>query len=446
MENKSTGVNLDELIILLNQDDFEWPEEYDHLNALQWADVFESLTNDQRLKLWQKIDSSLLSSMLSDMREDARLQFLSVLPQGVIEKTICSGTNVEAVDILESLSDKVVSKIIKKLAPEAQSQIETSLNYSEDQAGRYANQQVYTIDENANVADVIAVLKAGENKFESSNFVVVDCHTNYLGEVTINELLNAKNKSKVAELTSTSEVTINDEQSLLEASNLVRTSQKSYLPVIREDGRFIGIFSVRDALHVFQDYYEAQVAHLGNVSDEDLFSPVIVSSRRRAVWLGINLMTAFVASFVIGMFDKVLVEVVALAVLMPIVASMGGITGSQSLTLTIRGLATGQVSQGNLKVLFNKEFWVALINSSVWAVLVAIVCFYWFENSVLSVIIAVAIIINMLVAAFCGVYIPVILEKMGIDPAIAGSVILTTVTDVVGFFVFLGSATVVFLV
>lgn len=436
---------LTEIIGLLDQDDVQLPPHYNELNASQWARIIESLTSEHRLKLWDHIDDSLSSSILAELHEDTLHQFLNVLTPGTIEKTVRTSTQAEAVEILEALPQKTARKIIKKLSPEAQSQVEVSLSYGDDQVGRYANQQVYTIDENENVSDVISEIKSGENRLESTNYIVLNKEMHYLGEVSINDLLNAKNRRKVTELLQPTEITLNDLQPLLDASNLVKESQKSYLPVIQSDGRFIGIFSIQDALDVFQNFYEAQVAHMGNVSDEDLFSPVLTSSRRRAVWLGINLLTAFLASFVIGVFDEVLIEVVALAVLMPIVASMGGITGSQSLTLTIRGLATGQISKGNLGVLRNKEFLVALINSSFWAVIVAVVCYYWFENPTLSLIIAFSIVVNMLVASFSGVYIPVILERLGIDPAIAGSVILTTVTDVVGFFVFLGGATLIFL-
>ena len=184
----------------------------------------------------------------------------------------------------------------------------------------------------------------------------------------------------------------------------------------------------------------AQVSHMGRVSDEDLFAPVFTSARRRAVWLGINLVTAFAASIVIGVFDQVVSQVVALAVLMPIVASMGGITGSQTLTLTIRGLATGQLAKSNLRALSNKEVLVAFFNGLLWAIIVAVITSFWFSNPWLSVIIGFSLVLNMLVAAFAGIAIPVFLDRIGIDPALAGSVILTTVTDVVGFFVFLGSA------
>lgn len=434
-----------DLIEFLEKDDAQLPASYSELNASQWARIIESLTNELRLKLWRHIDSSLSSAILAELHDDTLQQFISVLPHGAIEQTVRESTQAEAVEILEALPQKSARKIIKKLSPEAQSQVEVSFSYSDDQIGRYANQQVYTVDENENVSDIISEIKSGENTLESSNLIVLDKEMHYLGEITINDLLNAKNKEKIADLVHPAEITLNGVQPLLDASNLVKESQKHYLPVLQNDGRFIGVFSIQDALNVFQDFYEAQVAHMGNVSDEDLFSPVLTSSRRRAVWLGINLFTAFLASFVIGIFDKVLIEVVALAVLMPIVASMGGITGSQSLTLTIRGLATGQISKGNLAVLRNKEFMVAMINSVFWALLVAAVCFYWFENLTLALIIAISIIANMLVASFSGVYIPIFLEKMGIDPAIAGSVILTTVTDIVGFFIFLGGATLIFM-
>lgn len=436
---------LAELIEILEQEGAELPVHYSDFNSSQWARTLESLTNEQRLKLWQKIDSSLSSAILAELHEDTLHQFLMLLPHKEITDTVCTGSSTEAVEILKALPKRAARKIVKKLSPEAQTQVEVSFSYNKDQVGRYANQQVYTLKENDNVAEVIAELKDGGNTLESSNFIVVNNEMCYLGEVSINELLNAKNKEKIVELVNPVELTLNDKQSLLEASNLVKDSQRNYLPVIQSDGGFIGTFSIKDALGVFQNFYEAQVAHMGNVSDEDLFSPVLTSTRRRAVWLGINLLTAFLASFVIGIFDKVLIEVVALAVLMPIVASMGGITGSQSLTLTIRGLATGQISKGNLATLRNKEFLVALFNSLCWAVLVAVVSYFWFENMALAIIIALSIVINMVVASFSGVYIPVLLEKFGIDPAIAGSVILTTVTDVVGFFVFLGGATFIFL-
>jgi magnesium transporter len=230
-----------------------------------------------------------------------------------------------------------------------------------------------------------------------------------------------------------------------EAIRILMGSQESHLPVVDDSGRLLGIFSFLQALEVSQHLFEEQLMHRGNVSDEDLFAPVMISSRKRAVWLGLNLITAFMAAAVISLFEATIAQVVALAVLMPIVASMGGIAGSQTLTLTIRGLAIGQLSDANTRALGKKEVLVSLINGLLWALVVGSICGYWFDNWLLAGIIAFAIIINMLVAALSGIIIPLLLSKAGIDPALAGAVILTTVTDVVGFFVFLGLATFILL-
>ena len=185
---------------------------------------------------------------------------------------------------------------------------------------------------------------------------------------------------------------------------------------------------------------------MAGLDDEaDMFAPVLVSSRRRAVWLGINLVTAFLAAWVIGRFEATLEQMVALAVLMPIVASMGGIAGSQTLTLVIRGLALGQVQKGNIRILFNREVGVSIINGILWAVVIALLVVAWFDNWGLGAVLGTAILINLLCAALAGLAIPLVLDRLGIDPALAGSVILTTVTDVVGFFAFLGLATVLLL-
>lgn len=445
METHSLAIELDPLIIALSFDPVVLPQECNSLTSFQWADVLEALPNDLRLKVWPIISSDMHSTILSEMREDARNQFIAVLSQNDIAAVISSATNSEVIGILDVLPKKAAAKLVNKLDPAIQTNVETSLSYTTNQVGRYADANVYTVNETASVRDLIAEVKSSEIKNDGGSYFVVDDKLNYIGEVKINDILNSSQKTHVKEVVLPNEAVILDHTSLLEASDLVRGSNKAALPVVSKEGRFIGQFSIHDALDVFQEHYEEQLAHMGKVSDEDLFAPIGVSARRRAVWLGINLLTAFLASFVIGIFDQVLIEVVALAVLMPIVASMGGITGSQTLTLAIRGLATGQLGKGNFKVLRSKELKVAAINGVVWAILVSVVTMYWFDNPGLSSILALALVVNMTVAAFAGIMIPIILDKMGIDPALAGSVILTTVTDVVGFFVFLGSATLIFL-
>jgi magnesium transporter len=212
---------------------------------------------------------------------------------------------------------------------------------------------------------------------------------------------------------------------------------------VDEHGKLLGRIIVSDVVDIIlAEADKALLASAGLVEDEDLFAPVIPSAKRRAIWLGINLVTVFMAAWVIGRFEAVLDKIVVLAVLMPVVASMGGIAGSQTLTLTIRGLALGQVSSSNLRWLSNKELNVGLLNGFIWAIVVAIVTFVWFQDAAIAVIIAAAMLLNLVAAAISGVMIPVILSRMGIDPALSGAVVLTTVTDVVGFLSFLGLATI----
>ena len=421
------------------------PTECEVFNAYEWANTLESLTHEQRLKVWPKINAELTSSILSEMREDARNQLISGLSLKDLFNTVSTAANSEVIEILEVLPQKSADKLVNRLSPETQSHIETSLSFSADQVGRYANPNVFTINKMANVGPVLNEIATLEEVNSSGLYLVVDENNTLVGEVTINELLNQNISKPITSVLKDTFPVINAETGLLDASNLVRSSNRNLLPVVTSSNRLIGVYSMQDALNVFHNYYEAQVAHLGRVSDEDLFAPILVSARKRAIWLGINLLTAFLASMVIGIFDKVLVEVVALAVLMPIVASMGGITGSQTLTLSIRGLATGQLNKGNFKVLRSKELAVSLINGVLWAVVVAVFVSWWFDNYYLSAILAVALVINMSVAALSGIIIPLTLNRFGVDPALAGSVILTTVTDVVGFFIFLGGATLLFI-
>lgn len=423
---------------------FVLPEYCKHYPIQTWALLLESLTNEQRLIIWPTIDKSLKSSLLAEMREDSRSQLLNVLPEKNVTFALKSATGAEAIEIINSLSDVKASLAIKKLSSTMVESITISQGYKEDEVGRYANPDVYTITVDDDIQKIISdITESGLPQFTDS-LVVIDKNGVYQGLVDINAILTANPDDSISALVH-DEPSIKGVTSVLDASSIIKASKRSMLAIVTENNVLIGRISISDALNIFQGHYEAQISHLGKVSDEDLFAPTLISARRRATWLGINLITAFMASFVIGVFDVVVAEVVALAVLMPIVASMGGITGSQTLTLTIRGLATGQLSQGNLKTLRNKELRVSSINGVIWATVVAIITGYWFDNYWLSGILALALIINMIVAAFFGILIPVTLDKLKIDPALAGSVILTTVTDVIGFFVFLGTASLVFL-
>ena len=405
-----------------------------------WAFIFEGLPKVLRFDLWETLTEDKKSPILAAMRDDSREQLLSMLSSEHLEDVARSSSAEHLVEILDALPNKIAKGLIKKLNSEESGLVEEALNYDDSQVGRYINHDLYTVHKSANVGDLLEELKDELLPAYTDSILVVDDANHYLGQVDINALFNNDPTLNLVQIAEFSDRVLSADLDLYDAAEAVKSSGRSMLPVIAKDGRLVGRFTIKDAIDVFQEYYEAQVSHMGRVSDEDLFAPVLTSARRRAVWLGINLVTAFAASVVIGVFDAVVAQVVALAVLMPIVASMGGITGSQTLTLTIRGLATGQLAKSNLRALGNKEVLVAFFNGLLWAAVVSLITSFWFDSAWLSAIIGFSIVLNMIIAALSGIAIPVFLDKIGVDPALAGSVILTTVTDVVGFFVFLGSA------
>jgi magnesium transporter len=241
-------------------------------------------------------------------------------------------------------------------------------------------------------------------------------------------------------------VSLLDEMDVHEAAVVLRSKELRFVPVVNADGILVGQLNIDNIMEITREDADNTLLGMSRVSDdEELFAPVMTSAKSRGVWLGINLATAFLAAYVIGQFEAVLSQVVALAVLMPVVASMGGIAGSQTLTVIIRGLAMGQVGGNNRWWLFNKELWVGVLNGLVWAFVVGVIAQLWFDNWIVSLVITLAIVINMTVANVSGIAIPLILKRMKIDPALSGAVILTTVTDVVGFLSFLGLATVLIL-
>jgi len=268
---------------------------------------------------------------------------------------------------------------------------------------------------------------------------VVNRYGQYLGSLGLANLLVSDPVATVAELMDTS---VEGIVATVSASEVARRFEERDLvsaPVTDEDNRLLGRITVDDVVDVIREEAEHSLMSMAGLDeDEDMFAPVVTSARRRALWLGVNLATAFVAAGVVGLFEATIDQVVALAVLMPVVASMGGIAGGQTLTLMIRGLALGQVEKSNARWMMSKEIAVGILNGIFWALVIAAVVMLWFRSWQIGAVIAMAITINMFVAAISGVAIPLLLRRLGIDPALAGNVILTTVTDVVGFFAFLG--------
>jgi magnesium transporter len=276
---------------------------------------------------------------------------------------------------------------------------------------------------------------------QTDMLMVVDRDGRYEGGLNLSALLTAHTETRVADLMHTDVVAIPVDMPAAEVGRVFGEFDLLSVPVVDGDGRLVGRITGDDVVDLIREDADRTVMQMAGLNQEaDMFGPVLAGSRSRALWLGINLLTALLAASVISRFEATLEQLVALAVLMPIVASMGGIAGSQTLTLVIRGLALGQVQPGNLRLLFNREMAISAINGVLWAVVIGLLVYVWFGNTMLGGIIGVAILINLLTAALAGLGIPLLLHRLGIDPVLAGGVILTTVTDVVGFFAFLGLA------
>jgi magnesium transporter len=278
---------------------------------------------------------------------------------------------------------------------------------------------------------------------DTDKLFVVNRDGYYLGALSLSRVLTSDPDDSVAEVMSLDIQPIPADWGEREVASRFEQHDLLSAPVVDAQGRLLGRITIDDVVDVIREEGEHQfMGRAGLSEDEDMFAPVMISAQRRALWLGINLLTAFLASWVIRQFESTLQQIVALAVLMPIVASMGGIAGTQTLTLAIRGIALGQLTTNNSRWLIIKELAVGGINSVIWGVVVGVIAGIWFQDASIALLIAAAITINLIFAALAGAVLPLMLEKFGIDPALAGGVLLTTVTDVVGFLAFLGLATI----
>ncbi|MCS5559553.1 MAG: magnesium transporter, partial [Oceanospirillaceae bacterium] len=271
---------------------------------------------------------------------------------------------------------------------------------------------------------------------------VVTRKDRYIGLLPVTSMLVSDPHTLVTDIMDTEREAIPAHLDEMDVANLFERHDWVSAPVVNEEGRLLGRITIDDVVDVIREEADHSLMRMAGLDDdEDTFAPVLKTSKRRAVWLGINLLTALFASMMIGLFQDTIEKVVALAILMPIVASMGGIAGSQALTLVIRGQALGHVERSNIGYLINREIIVGTINGVLWALVVASIASWWFADITIGLIIAIAMVINLVVAAICGTSLPIILKAINIDPALAGGVILTTITDVVGFCAFLGLAT-----
>ena len=413
-----------------------------NLHPSEIADILESVPSKEREELWDLIDAELEGDVLAHMQDAVRAEFLEHMrPDEVIDATKDLEAD-DVADILQDLPEDIAGTILQSMDEQNRQRLSSILTYPENTAGGLMNVDVVAIRADVPLDVVTRYLRLlGKIPEKTDNIMVVDRDNKYLGVLPLTELLIRDLETKVSQWVEEEPYVLVDTPTTEVAKTFEQRDLLS-AAVIDDKGFLLGRITVDDVVDVIQKEAEQAVRSMAGLSDEEMFSPIMASTKRRAVWLGINLLTAFLGAWVIGRFEDTIQQLVALAVLMPVVAGMGGIAGSQTLTIAIRGIALGQIAKTNVKPLLIKELSIGILNGIFWSCVVAIVVILWFGKLSLGVIIGASMIINLIIAALAGATIPIILKRYGIDPAIAGGVILTTVTDVVGFVTFLGLATI----
>lgn len=420
-------------------------EIFHNLEPDDMALALESLPLEKRLSVWRQIPEDEKLDVLVAMRGEARLLLLRQLSSAELHELF---DEIEAEDLLElaeTVPDAVVDMALGRMDEQQRKYFEMAQLYDDESVGRWLNHDILVVSQNTRVADALRLLRREAPDYTEVLYLV-DRTGRWAGCTKINRLLSAQSHQNLAEIKEEDYPYLTADDDMYEAAEEVERSSYVALPVLNKDGVLLGRLDVGTAMDLLREQAENHLmAGAGLGEDADLFAPVKRSAQTRAVWLGINLLTAFLASWFIGLFEATIQEVVALAVLMPVVASMGGIAGSQTLTLIVRGLALGQISTANFNALLLKELGVGALNGVLWALVIGIVAGVWFGSFLLGVVIAAAIVTNIVAAALSGVVVPVMLDKLKLDPALSGSVILTTVTDVVGFVAFLGLGSLILL-
>jgi magnesium transporter len=417
------------------------------LHPSEIADLLESVPLRERKIIWEMIDPDLEGEILVELGEEVRE---SIVREMETEEVLAAVENLDAddmADLILSLPEAVIRETLASMDKQRLRQVEAVLSYPEDTAGGLMDLNMVTVRPDVTLDLVLRYLRRlGELPRHTDKLMVVNRFNRYLGTISLHSILINPFDKTVAELLETGKEPIPVHLPDKAVARLFQDHDLISAPVVDEGNRLIGRITIDDVVDVIVEEASKSVMSMAGLSeDEDIFAPVVRSTRRRAIWLGANLVTALIAAWVIGLFEATIQQIVALAVLMPVVASMGGIAGSQTLTLVIRAQALGQVGRSNARALLTKELSVGLLNGLLWSLVVAVVTAVWFDNAQIGGIIAAALIINLVAAAFSGVVIPFVLRKLHVDPALAGGVILTTVTDVVGFMAFLGIATVLLL-
>ena len=427
------------------------------LNELPAADVahfLESTPPKERDILWRLINTEREGQVLQFLDDEIRNEYAANMEPAELAAATRDLEVDDQADILGDLPAKIVKEVLASMRVQDRHRIEHALSYSEDSAGGLMNTDVVTVRPLVTIEVVMRYLRMkGELPKTTDSIYVVDSEDKFIGSVSLSTLITSQPDQTVDDVLDSEVQAIpvslpdDDVARLFERRDLISA------PVIDDNGNLLGRITIDDVVDVIiEDADHSLMSMAGLDENDDTFAPVVTSAKRRAIWLGINLITVLVAASVIGVFEETIAAVTALAILQPIVPSMGGIAGTQTLTLVIRGLSVGHISSSNFRWLMMKELGVSILNGILWAVVVGLSVYLWFhfiQQSVhapyLGITIAGAMVINLIAGATLGAILPMIMTKLDIDPALSGGVVLTTVTDMVGFFAFLGLATIFFI-
>lgn len=417
------------------------------LHAADIADLLEQINAFDRARLIRLYDREFDGDILSELDEGVREEVIAILRPDVLAEAVRDLESDDVVDLVEDLEEPQQEAILDALESSDRAAVEQALTYPDGSAGRLMQREVVMAPEHWTVGEAIDFLRAAEDLPEQFYHVVlVDPRLHPVANVTLGKLMSSRRDTPLREIAEEVFQTIpvmQDEGDVAYAFNQYHLISA---PVVDEDGRLVGTITIDDAMAVLDEENEEDILRLAGVGEESSLSDSVAeTSRMRLPWLAVNLGTAILASAVIALFEATIAQFVALAVLMPIVASMGGNAGTQALTVAVRALATRDLTGANTWRVIRRELAVGLLNGLVFAVVMGVISLLWFGSPAIGWVIAAAMVINLVVAGLAGVGIPVLLERTGVDPALASGTFVTTVTDVVGFFVFLGLAGMVLL-
>lgn len=411
------------------------------LHVADIADLIESLSDDQRRMLMGAIDHEVIPEVLSYLDETVRESLLDALEPEQVANVITKLDSDDAVDLIETLEPEDQREVLEAVPAEERAQLEDALQYPEDTAGRLMQREFVTVPVGWTVGNAIDFSRSAVDlPSDFYNIYIIDTEGKPQGSIPLSRVLRSGRDTPLVSLMDRDLRLVPATMDQEEVAFLFRKYGLIAAPVVDNGGRLVGVITFDDAVRVIEEEAEDDLLKLGGVSEDDLYSAAVDTTKARMPWLAVNLGTAFLASSVISIFEGAIEKIVALAVLMPIVASMGGNAGTQTLTVAVRALATKELSSANARRVLGKEILVGLANGLAFALLTGIVAWIWFQDRGVGIVLALAMVANLLMAAFMGITIPLLLERLKIDPAVASGVFLTAITDVVGFGVFLGLA------